>query len=182
MRQSNLVRTASALTLATTLLTAETPMFPTLQGRDLERKEVILPNDLEGRRNLVLFGFVRAHQEAIDTWIPKCLALQDEVDGLRCYEVPFISGFYQPVRGFIDNGMRRGIPDPAARRRTITVYGGRKKALRQLGISDTDTIWAVLVDAEGKVVWRRSGSWSVEKEQELREALDQLPATQKRGE
>lgn len=151
----------------------EGPVFPELDGRNLQRHEVQLPQGFAGQANLVLFGFVRDHQDDIDTWIPQCERLEQEVEGFRFYEVPFLAGRYRLIRFWIDGGMRDGIPDQQARERTITVYGGRKAALKQLGVTDVRSIRAFLVTPSGEVLWRSEGRWSPEKDHALRNALDQ---------
>src|ERR1700693_3323588 len=48
------------------------------------------------------------------------------------------------ARWFIDGGMTRGIPDAAARARTITVYADPRKVVDNLGLAGTDTIAVLL--------------------------------------
>ena len=146
-------------------------MFPDLEGTNLEKRDIALPAALPGKANLIIFGFVRDHQEDINTWIPRCEELEREVAGFRFFEVPFLAGRYRLIRFWIDGGMRRGIPDRAARERTITVYGGRSAAMRQLGITDLGKIYAFLIRPSGEVLWRSEGRWSRDKDTTLRAAL-----------
>ena len=55
--------------------------------------------------------------------------------------------------------MTRGIPDPAARARTTTVYTDVQKVLENPGLAGTDTI-AVLVVERGAVSWPESSAAS----------------------
>jgi len=172
------MRRALFLALISVLVVAaartETPdaaSFPTLGGTNLEKQDIALPTELPGKANLIIFGFVQDHQEDINTWIPRCEELEREVAGFRFFEVPFLAGQYRLIRFWIDGGMRRGIPDRAARERTITVYGGRSAAMRQLGITDLGKIYAFLIRPSGEVLWRSEGRWSQEKDTALRAAL-----------
>lgn len=165
---SLLLLLAAAMASSATL---EQTTFPKLQGRNLEQRDMVVPDGLPGRAKLVIFGFVRDHQKDIDTWIPPCEELEGEVEGFRFFEVPFLAGRYRLVRSWIDGGMRRGIPDPEARKRTITVYGGRSEAMEQLGVTDLSGIYLFLVGPEGEILWRSQGRWSEEKQNSLRAAL-----------
>ena len=62
------------------------------------------------------------------------------------YELPVLSSVYGPARWFIDGGMTRGIPDPAARARTVTVYTDVQKVVENLGLAGTDTIAVLVVE------------------------------------
>lgn len=147
------------------------PHFPVLQGRNLERVDVAIPQELPGQLKLIVFGFEREHQRAINTWIPRCEALESQVQGFRFFEVPFLAGRYRLFRSWIDGGMRRGISDPAARKRTITVYGGRSAAMNQLGVKDLGMIHLFLIAPTGEILWKSEGPWSPQKEESLRTVL-----------
>ena len=75
------------------------------------------------------------------------------------------------TRWFIDNGMRRGIPDKQARKRTITLYIDKKPFEDALQIPSEKTIYAILIDRQGKVLWRSEGTFDEHKGTGLREEL-----------
>jgi hypothetical protein len=132
--------------------------FPLLAGRDLENKEVLVPRDLHGQARLLIVAFERWHQLLVDSWSTTLAALGEEHPELEVWEIPTLSSGYRPFRSFIDGGMRAGIPDPQARRHTITVYTSLRDVRRRLGLSHLDTIRLYLLDADGDVVWSGSGS------------------------
>ena len=74
------------------------------------------------------------------------------------YELPVLSSAYGPVRWFIDGGMTRGIPEAAARARTITVYTDVGKVVDNLGLAGTDTIAVLIVEPSGRVLARASAA------------------------
>ena len=61
------------------------------------------------------------------------------------------------MRSFIDGGMRSGIPELAARERTITVYTDTAAFRDSLEIASSDTIQAYLVRRDGTVLWQHRG-------------------------
>src|SRR5512146_1371356 len=97
-------------------------MFPRVQGANLERRSLTLPDDFAGERNLVLIAFKREQQFEIDTWIPAARQLARDYPDFRYYELPTISRNVPLARWWLDGAMRAGIPDRAAREATITLY------------------------------------------------------------
>ena len=131
--------------------------FPRVTGINLLGDEVRLPDGFEGDINLVVVGFVQEHQKDIDTWIAALPGLLAAGSSLRLYEVPVIYRASAPFRLWVNNGMHYGIPDPVARKRTITVYADQGKFVESVGASGLDRIHALLVDKSGRIIWRTQG-------------------------
>ncbi len=148
--------------------------FPVLEGSSLSAQHYTIPADLEGRANLVFVAFLRRQQQVIDEWIERLGDVESKYPGLAVYEVPLLVRFPGPIRWWIDNGMRSGIPDPRTRSRTITVYTDRGRFLRQAGLADEQQIWTVLLDREGTIHWSHIGSHDDGAEQRLKAKADQL--------
>jgi len=153
---------------------AETPVFPQVKASNLNKKVLQLPADLQGHPRLVLVAFERQQQQDVDTWLAVMPALQKEHPGLAYYELPTISRLNGMVRWFIDNGMRGGIPDPAQRERTITLYLDKAPFEKALAIGSEKQIHALLLDRDHKVIWRAEGRYSAEKGTALAAALARL--------
>ena len=145
--------------------------FPHVVGIDLEGKEISLPTGLSGRRNLVAIAFEREHQPVVDTWIASVEPFLAQDPELRLYEVPTIYESSTLFRLWLNNGMRAGITDQVARRRTITVYVDREKFNAALSIPDTSDVHLLLLNAEGLITWRSTGSANDEKLAALSQAL-----------
>ena len=142
-------------------------IFPELEGSNLEGKKFVLPKDFEGELNLTLIAFLREQQALVDTWLPLARSLQDRYEGFRYYELPTIYRANPAYRWFINTGMRRGIKDPEARAATITLYLDKKKFRSSLQLPHEGTIYALLVDKRGRVVWRVEGALSKAKQKDL---------------
>ena len=67
--------------------------------------------------------------------------------------------------------MRAGIPDPDARRHTLTAYTDLRAFAQALDLPSLDTIYLLLLDAEGEIVWRSSGEVTETKATALAEAI-----------
>lgn len=149
----------------------DSPTFPTLEARNLEGLDVMLPDAFEGERNVVVVAFRASHQRLVDSWVPwlekRCATDPD----LRFYEVPTIGRIWAPVRNFIDGGMATSIREPAVLQRTLTVYGDVNRLTQPLDIADRSTISVFLVDRSGVVRWRGSGGFDQEAADQLDKAL-----------
>ncbi|SRR5690348_4457825 len=146
-------------------------MFPRVRGANLERRPFTLPEDFEGDRNLVLIAFKREQQFDIDTWIPVARRLAREHKGFRYYELPTISRSVPLARWWLDGAMRAGIPDKTAREATITLYLDKTLFRQALDLASEDTIYALLVNRSGQILWRAEGTATDEKTRELQRAL-----------
>lgn len=149
-----------------------TVRFPDVEGSSLSGTAHRLPGTLAGDLNLLLIAFRQWQQTDVNTWVPVAEALGDEIPGFRAYELPVISRMYRPVSGFIDGGMRGGIPDQEVREATITLYIDRNRFLEDLRISSVAVIVPMLVTPTGEILWRTTGPRTVGSEESLRRVLD----------
>lgn len=134
--------------------------FPSLQSENLNQEPLNLPADFGASRSVLLIAYKQEQQPIVDTWFPFLERLAEENPDFRYYELPTITSALGLARGFIDGGMRSGIPDPAQRERTITLYTDVAALQRALGIAGTDTIHAVVVDEAGRVLEALEGPYS----------------------
>ena len=148
--------------------------FPKLTATNLENREFHLPEEFAGERNLVLIAFQREQQKLLDTWLLEMPRFQQADPGFQYYELPTIERLNALARWFIDSGMRRGIPDKNARARTITLYIDKKPFEESLQLPTEETVYALLVDRSGKVLWRAEGPFDESQGESLLKALQSL--------
>ncbi|MFN8499697.1 MAG: hypothetical protein U0641_17730 [Anaerolineae bacterium] len=134
-------------------------MFPQIEARNLEGREFHLPADFEGDLNIIILAFQRWQQDIIDVWVPHLDALTARRPGVRIYELPTLANRYRMVQRFIDGGMAAGIASKDARERTLTIYTDKKRFLAPLAVTDESTITLLLVDRDGRVLWRGAGEY-----------------------
>jgi hypothetical protein len=154
------------------MFTAHAGMFPPLKASNLEKTELNLPEAFEGEVNLVLIAFERRQQKDVDTWLAALPGIQKSHPGLEYYELPTIKRMNPLTRWFIDNGMRSGIPDKKQRARTITLYIDKEPFKKALNLPAEDTIYALLLDKTGQVIWRESGRCDAAKGKSLEDFLN----------
>ena len=144
--------------------------FPQINGIDLQGTKRELPKSFEGKLNIVTVAFKREQQAEVDTWIPIAEEISKENPDIHFYEVPLIYELGAFSRTWINNGMRFGIPNEIARKRTITVYTDRKKFFELMKMEE-DKIYTLLLDSDGKILWQTDGPSSKEKIQSLKKIL-----------
>lgn len=127
-------------------------LFPGVSGENLHGERVRFPDDLMGAPALVLVAFEREQQSEVNTWLAQIDAFEAAIPGIRVVETPTISSArWGWMAWFIDGGMRSGIPDDAARARTVTLYTDVARFREALGMETDEQIYAVLLDPEGRV-------------------------------
>lgn len=149
--------------------------FPRVEGENLEGRHFVLPQDFEGAVNLVAIAFARHQQEDVDGWMPFLRTLARGRRGVRVYELPTLGRRYRLMRPMIDRGMRGGIPDPAVRAATITLYIDKTPFRRALGISGEERIQVLVVGRDGRVYGRAEGTYSPEAGAELARIVGAIP-------
>jgi hypothetical protein len=145
--------------------------FPNVSGSNLQRQQLTLPQNFQGERNLVFVAFEQWQQTQVDTWIPFARQLEESYPAVRYYELPTIRRLNTLARTFINEGMRAGIPDLVARERTITLYLDKKRFREALQLPGEDDIYVLLLDRQGRVLWRAEGAFTPDKGESLASAI-----------
>jgi|LakMenEpi05Aug10_1017310.scaffolds.fasta_scaffold00035_5 hypothetical protein len=139
--------------------------FPVVKGKSLSGESTELPTALAGKPAVLLVGYVQGTQFDLDRWV---MGLMQAKTPVRILEVPTIDSLVPSViSGWIDSGMRSGIPSedwPAV----VTVYGSEAgKITAFTGEQSPRNTRVLLLDAQGKVVWFHDRGYSPAKAIEL---------------
>ena len=149
-------------------------VFPNVTGQNLNGKTFNLPADFQGPASIVYVAYLRDQQAQVDSWKTFVNDVRRRFPAIGEYEVPTLSKGNRLFRGFIDGGMRRGIPDSATRDVTITLYIDKAPFNQSLAIASEDAIAVLLVKPDGAVLWRASGEYDPAKSAGLDAALANL--------
>jgi hypothetical protein len=145
--------------------------LPELKGDYLDQTPASLPADCKGKLALLSFGFTYDSRTAVEAWV-KAWAEQYGGQGRTAfYQIPMMGGMARLGRAFIDSGMRRGTPKEA-HRNVITVYGGVDEWKKMLDFKAPNAAYLVLIDGQGRVVWRFSGPYNQQNWQALAAAAE----------
>lgn len=130
---------------------------PAVSGFDLDGARLDIPDDLGPGPTVAIVAYQRHHQRDVDTWLPFLTGVEDRVRGLRVFEFPTVRPMGVAGQEWLDGVMRAGIPDPAARRRTVTLYVDVTDFNAAIGLAGADRIHVLVLDGEGWVTWRAEG-------------------------
>lgn len=148
--------------------------FPTVSGSNLLREKLTLPQDFQGKFNLIFIPFEQWQQMEVDSWMALAKELEEQINDLVYYELPTIQSRNSFYKMFINEGMRAGIPNPKTRERTITLYLDKADFRAALDMTDEEHIYVLVVDRHGKEFFRARGPYNREGEATLRQVLVQL--------
>ena len=133
--------------------------FPSVAGRALSGEVVRFPDDLAGTPALLLCAYRRGTQADVDRWAAFAAR---ELPRLATYELPIISSrVWRPLQGWIDGGMRGGVP-PAQWARVVTLYEDGARAGAFVGDGGGWRTQVVLLDAAGVVAFHDAGGFTEE--------------------
>ena len=149
--------------------------FPRLVAETLSGNHLVLPDALDGDYALVLLVFRRHAQSIVDSWTHPVARRYGNAKRLSWYEVPMLAGGWRMVSGFIDGGMRAGIP-PHLHDNVATYYGDSSRFRDALEIHDLDSAYGYLIDDRGMVLWSDSGWAHQRRLDRLTTTLDRLLA------
>lgn len=146
----------------------ENERFPKTKAETLSGKELVLPDDVDGDVAFIGIAFVREAQSMLDSWTR---VFEEMCSGDDVYELPIIeSSFWKIFSGFIDGGMRSGIPKEK-HDNVATHYGDASEIRGILGMDDKKCGYVFLIDEEGRILFKGKGYADEEGEEELLKKL-----------
>lgn len=145
--------------------------FPSVEAKALDGTPLRFPNVVAGEPAIIMVAYVQDAQFDVDRWL---IGLTQWDLKVRFYEMPTLPGWAPRVaKGFIDSGMRGGIPaeDWGA---VVTVYGDAPKLVRLTGNERTRNARVLLLDRNGKIRWFHDRGFSAGTMRQMIEILQQV--------
>jgi hypothetical protein len=146
--------------------------FPELKAQTLARKTVVFPKDCLDKPTILCLVFVGAAQSLVDTWTNPILAKYAD-NSVNYYEIPMIKGAWGIVSGFIDNGMRGGVPKEL-HNNVATYYGSLSAYKSDLMLEDKNSCYIFLLDKSGVIRYVSEASSDADKLTALYVAIDKI--------
>jgi ATP10 protein len=145
--------------------------FPVVTSYNLEKTKVVLPQDLEGQFNILLLSFEREQQSEADSWVPVAKQVEASHADVRYYQLPVFTRENFLYRWWLNSSLRSDLPEGESRKTTIPLYLNRPAFLADLQISTDQQISVLLVEKNGRVLWRTTGEATDEKKAGLLAAI-----------
>jgi hypothetical protein len=160
-------RTIAALILATALTPAAAGVsevlpiaigdtLPALRGELLSGRKIALPDRSLNSLALLMLGFTYDSRHDVEAWADRFRRDFASDTAVTYFEVPVIGGVGRLARPFIDRGMRRGTPREF-HDHVITQYRNAGAWKRRVGYSEPDVAYLLLLDRDGRLVFRTQG-------------------------
>ena len=149
--------------------------LPPIRGEFLTGRIAVLPQVASGRAALLMLGFTYDSRFSVEAWAKRFRKDFGSEPRVTFFEIPMIGGLATLGKWFIDSGMRRGTPK-ADQENVITVYGGTDSWKQRVGFHDPRVAYLLLIDQNGKVVWRYAGNIDEEPYRALSSQLVKLLA------
>ena len=147
-------------------VTVEYGEFPEINGRDLNKRDKVVPDDFVDKNLIIIVAFQQWHQPLVDESI-----LLLENNGLgethNIIEVPTVQKTTKLAEVYLDGIMRAGIRDDRIRNRTITAYLDKNQFLEILDIPSDETIHWFLIEKNSKDILARGYGIIAEEDLEL---------------
>lgn len=145
--------------------------FPSVTGTALSGQIVRIPEDFAGAPVLLLCAYRRGTQADVDRW---AAFAERRLPGLAVRELPIISSpLWRPLQGWIDGGMRGGVP-PSLWGHVVTLYAEGAAARAFIGDGGGHRTQVVLLDGAGAVTFHDAGGFSEETAEALAAAAAAL--------
>lgn len=155
---------------------AQTPaVFPPVTGYNLAKEKVTLPGGMAGKTDLLLISFAPEQQKSIDSWLPAAQALQHSNFQFRYYELPVSPKENFVFRWWETSSMRSEHNDPEIWPWIVPLFVDRQSLLAALEIPNEKHAVVLLVDQQGRVLWRTEGPMTPEKRASLMAAASAQP-------
>jgi hypothetical protein len=144
--------------------------FPSITSYSLDKEKITLPGELQGQIDLLLLSFRAEQQNDINSWMPAAQALQHLNFQFRYYQLPVAEKENAIFRWWETSSMRSDQSDPEALRWIVPIWVDRRKFFQDIAIPNDKQVVVLLVDRQGKVLWRSSGPLTPDKRTALMNA------------
>lgn len=141
--------------------------FPPLAAYNLNKQKVVLPGGMAGTTDLLLISFAAEQQKDLDSWLPAAQALQHTNFQFNYYELPVEGQENFVFRWWDTSSLKSDQNDPESWPWVAPLFVDRGKLMHQLNIPNAKQIVALLVDRQGRILWRASGAMTPEKRASL---------------
>jgi hypothetical protein len=157
---------------------AKPAVFPHLTAYNLSKTKLDLPGDFAGQLNLLLISFRPEQQSQIDSWMPVAQALQHIHSGFHWYQLPVSDSENFIFRWWDNSSMRSDDTDPETWPWIVPLYVNRHHFRRSLQIPTGKQVSVLLVNQQGRVLWRSEGPMTMEKRDSLKAKVAATTADQ----
>jgi hypothetical protein len=163
-------RLATELALIAFLLTA--PLAATAQSLPktdevtLAGDQVNLESSLKGNTGILVLGFSKKSGDQAKEWTKALLSEFSADRSVVIFEMPILESMPRLVRGMAVRSMKNA-SSPTERQHFLPVFHNEMQWKQVAQFSEPDDAYIVVLDREGKIVWREHGPIDEKRKTEL---------------
>ncbi len=151
--------------------TLSKPRFPTVEGRNINGRQFVLPEQFEGLYNVALIIYDIDQQDDAAAWIDSLRTIENAYPDIHAYELPLVGSVQWLTRERREFRLSSDTTDPQTRANTISLYTDPHAFEGVLDIDDRAQIVITLVDRFGNVFWRERGPCTAAKIEDLENTI-----------
>jgi hypothetical protein len=148
-------------------------VFPSVTSYSLDKQKVNLPGGMEGQTDLLLVSFKPEQQKDVDSWLPAAQALQHSNFQFRYYELPVFGKENFIFRWWDSSSLRTDETDPEILHWIVPLFVDRQKLTKDLDVPNQKQVVALLINRQGRILWRSYGPMTRDKRASLMTAAAQ---------
>jgi hypothetical protein len=126
--------------------------LPVLKGEFLDGRSAELPVLAQGKVTLLVLGFSRDAQAAVEGWTKRFRADFEADRQVRFYEIRMVGGLKVMAKPLIEGGIRKDTQGEDYEH-VITVFGGAKFWKDRLRFRNGKDAYLILLGQEGAIRW-----------------------------
>jgi hypothetical protein len=158
----------AALTLIGCCLTAAAQDLPNDKAESISGKKLDFPSALRGSIATCVFGFGKDSSDKVGVWLESLSS-----DNINAWSVVNLESVPAGARGVLRMTMRKGTPKELLDR-SLVISKDYKEWKRILGVEKESLPVVVLFDKEGRIAWKRQGTFSSSITDELKARIAEL--------
>jgi hypothetical protein len=147
-------------------------LFPKIKVQTLSKNKIELPEFTLGKPTIICIVFEQSAQALVDTWTQPVLEKYKNGE-VNYFEIPMISSGYKWMSGFIDGGMRSGVPKNL-HNNVATYYGKLNQYKNDLMLYNNKSCYLFLLDNTGHIKFLDEGASSTIKLNQLFMQIENL--------
>jgi hypothetical protein len=147
--------------------------LPEMSGETLDNKNLSLPKDLIGKYSLLCFASSQKSEGALMSWLDpvyqKFIAktgMMDDLYDVNVYFIPILTGINVSFATSMKNKFKESAQEDL-RPHVLFCKEEGKDILASLNMKKSDVPHFLLLDKEGKIIYRTTGSYTEEKFDEI---------------
>ncbi len=155
--------------------------FPSVMGKTLKEKSLIIPSDTKGKVTLIALAYSAKSDKYLKDWLeplyrnfinpPSSTFMPSIPYDVNIYFIALLKGIAKTAKGKVASNLNKNL-DPEYHEHTLISTDDFKPLKSALGLGRKDNPYFFVLDAEGKILYKTEGVYTKYKMQEIVDQVD----------